>query len=998
MKPIKKKIGEKNYIQFATNGDTIKSTDDILNSWRKHSFNYPEATNESQGFRSAQLGAIYAIKSHWTVLNSTATIVMPTGTGKTEVMIATVVSEKCKKTCIIVPSSLLRKQTVERFTNLGKLREIGSISDKHENPVIGCLSSSPKSAAELHDLIYKSNVIVTTMSLLISRNFTNEYINLLSSSCDTLIIDEAHHVPAESWDKVKKSFQSVRCLQFTATPFRNDGKKIDGNIIYNFPLSLAQSQGYFKPINFYPIYEFDEEKKDYSVALKAVELLKKDISENCPHLLLVRSATQKRARYLFDNVYNKYFSDYCPVLIISGNSATENKKKLDDVKNGKSKIIVCVDMFSEGIDIPQLKICAIHDKYKSLPITMQFIGRFARAQDGLGEASVVANVVDEDIQESLSELYSQDADWNKILKSSSEEKIGREVELQKLCDGFTGTEIIPLNQIKPKVSMFMYTTEKKEWNWKRWNKVFNEENSNYYINEQEKMLIITEMNTDNVDWTSCRDIYNKNWNLHILYWNEQKKVFFINTTEKGTADRFATAVFEDAKRISGEKVFKCLYGINRLMLSAVGLKTVISNHRIRYRMFAGVDIAEGITGANKESSTKSNIFVLGYEHGENVSIGCSYKGTIWARWVETINYWKNWCDNQAEKILDPSINTADILNGVLIPEEADERPNVMPYRIDLPQEIEMDWNDSFLFKTSHSEINSLCVEIKLTNPNENDDISFYVGDDEIGEELVLRVTKGNYNFEHKSGSELNVYYRNKHLGTLKEFLQEYPPTIWFVDGSSMEGNILVKSKKDYSVAFPESKKIVWDWENIDITVESQREEKNPNSIQYRTIAELKKTQKYNVIFDDDGSGEVADVVAVIEDDENKEIIFELYHCKYSHEKKPGSRVNDLYEVCGQAEKSIRWTKNITNMLNQLLKRDVLRNRKNPKSSRFEIGDKLIIKRISNKLRFYPTKFKIFIVQPGVDSTKITPEMDRILCCSEGYLSDTSDIPLTLICS
>ncbi len=71
-------------------------------------------------------------------------------------------------------------------------------------------------------------------------------------------------------------------------------------------------------------------------------------------------------------------------------------------------------MFSEGIDIPQLKICAIHDKYKSLPITMQFIGRFARAQDGLGEASVVANVVDEDIQESLSELYSQDADWNKM--------------------------------------------------------------------------------------------------------------------------------------------------------------------------------------------------------------------------------------------------------------------------------------------------------------------------------------------------------------------------------------------------------------------------------------------------------------------------------------------------------------------------------------------------------------------------------------------------------
>ncbi|PAC30611.1 hypothetical protein CEJ87_18090 [Caldifermentibacillus hisashii] len=50
---------------------------------------------------------------------------------------------------------------------------------------------------------------------------------------------------------------------------------------------------------------------------------------------------------------------------------------LDDLK---SRIVVCVNMFGEGIDIPNLKIAAIHDKYKSLPITLQFIGRFARTK------------------------------------------------------------------------------------------------------------------------------------------------------------------------------------------------------------------------------------------------------------------------------------------------------------------------------------------------------------------------------------------------------------------------------------------------------------------------------------------------------------------------------------------------------------------------------------------------------------------------------------------
>lgn len=186
------------------------------------------------------------------------------------------------------------------------------------------------------------------------------------------------------------------------------------------------------------------------------------------------------------------------------------------------------------------------------------------------------------------------------------------------------------------------------------------------------------MRTSKVEWTTCKDVCNKNWNLHIIYWNERKKILFINTTDKGIADRFAEAIFGNVNRITGENVFKCLYGINRLMLSSVGLKTVISSHHIRYRMFAGVDIAEGITGANKESSTKSNIFGIGYENGESVSIGCSYKGTIWAKWVETINFWKTWCDKQAEKILNPLIDTQDLLKGVLIPKEVHERPDGMP--------------------------------------------------------------------------------------------------------------------------------------------------------------------------------------------------------------------------------------------------------------------------------------------------------------------------------
>jgi len=90
----KQKVGAKNFIAHAPNGANWMDVNDVITSWQNSNFNYVESKSETEvGLRSAQLGAIFAIKSHWTVSTAPATIVMPTGTGKTEVMIATVISE-----------------------------------------------------------------------------------------------------------------------------------------------------------------------------------------------------------------------------------------------------------------------------------------------------------------------------------------------------------------------------------------------------------------------------------------------------------------------------------------------------------------------------------------------------------------------------------------------------------------------------------------------------------------------------------------------------------------------------------------------------------------------------------------------------------------------------------------------------------------------------------------------------------------------------------------
>ena len=169
-------------------------------------------------------------------------------------------------------------------------------------------------------------------------------------------------------------------------------------------------------------------------------------------------------------------------------------------------------------------------------------------------------------------------------------------------------------------------------------------------------FVIIESVESSIPWTTNKIITNKTLELHVVYWNKEKRTVFINSSSKNVSNMIAEKIFNTNKKISGDVVFRALSGINRLMMASVGLRTAI-NGPIRYKMYAGIDIASGISDSAAGNSTKSNIFGTGYNGNGKVSIGCSYKGTIWSKWVETIDFWREWCDNILEKILDESINT-----------------------------------------------------------------------------------------------------------------------------------------------------------------------------------------------------------------------------------------------------------------------------------------------------------------------------------------------------
>ena len=125
----------------------------------------------------------------------------------------------------------------------------------------------------------------------------------------------------------------------------------------------------------------------------------------------------------------------------------------------------------------------------------------------------------------------------------------------------------------------------------------------------------------------CRneDIREVVFDLYIIYFDKDKKIIYVGTTTKNPPTEILNKCFEDAEPINGENTFKCLYNIQRLKLSTLGLNANNSGY-VSYRMYAGRDVIEGISDPNKLNSYKNNLFGKGYENQDETSMGCSKKG------------------------------------------------------------------------------------------------------------------------------------------------------------------------------------------------------------------------------------------------------------------------------------------------------------------------------------------------------------------------------------
>ena len=230
---------------------------------------------------------------------------------------------------------------------------------------------------------------------------------------------------------------------------------------------------------------------------------------------------------------------------------------------------------------------------------------------------------------------------------------------------------------------------------------------------------------------------------------------------------------------------------------------------------------------------------------------------------------------------------------------------------------------------------------------------------------------------------------------MRFFNEEYPPKINFADGSQLYGDNLTTIQNEVNL-FDKNKLEDIDWDGVKIEKESMHvppyEEK---SIQFHIAQKIK--DEYTILYDDDNSGEIADLIGIKE--EEKEIVISLYHLKYANGGKVSNDINNLYVICGQAEKSLVWRdKEISRFFTHLFAR---RTKKYQKRE----GDRLIkgtvadlerLNRIANRQK--RVRFEVTIVQPSISKANVSEDILLLLGTTETYIKDYSNIDLRVICS
>ncbi|SFL73587.1 Helicase conserved C-terminal domain-containing protein [Gracilibacillus orientalis] len=218
---------------------------------------------------------------------------------------------------------------------------------------------------------------------------------------DYIVVDEFHHAAAASYQKLLDYYSTKVLLGLTATPERMDGKSVinyfDGRIAAEIRLMEAIDRKLLSPFQYFGVtdtvdlskvkftrkgYDLKELENVYTHNTKRVQQIIHSVNKYVTDIDTVKGlgfcVSVEHAKYMA-----KQFNDHgIPSLALDGNTHHEirdNAKNL--LEKGDITFIFVVDLYNEGVDIPQVNTILFLRPTESLTVFLQQLGRGLRLHD-----------------------------------------------------------------------------------------------------------------------------------------------------------------------------------------------------------------------------------------------------------------------------------------------------------------------------------------------------------------------------------------------------------------------------------------------------------------------------------------------------------------------------------------------------------------------------------------------------------------------------------------
>ena len=221
---------------------------------------------------------------------------------------------------------------------------------------------------------------------------------------DYVVIDEFHHAAARSYRKVIEYFQPEFLLGLTATPDRLDGADLfalcGDNLVYECPLTDGIERGDLSPFRYFGIADdvdytpipwrggrFDPDVLTRAVETeaRAQQALDHWREKTCGRSLAF-CVTVSHAEFMAD-----FFRQHGveAVAVHSGPGSAPRTGSIERLRVGDLQIIFTVDMFNEGLDVPEIDAVLMLRPTESPIVFLQQLGRGLRRSDGKDTLTVI---------------------------------------------------------------------------------------------------------------------------------------------------------------------------------------------------------------------------------------------------------------------------------------------------------------------------------------------------------------------------------------------------------------------------------------------------------------------------------------------------------------------------------------------------------------------------------------------------------------------------------